>query len=702
MALIFRQLGILLWKCWIFRRRHYISTIFELFFPLLLVSVAIYLHSKASSDNGPPHNSPDLNSDIYNKPYESVSKTQGPVIFPDPVLRIIPKKDIGVYLTVVYSPNDCPFIDTLMKNLQTTYLKYSNFEAVSDEREVKMKITELYLSDVPQHTPVGFVFNATGVNECELLKKQFVYKILMSERIESFQTDSMFPYKENPGPFNQPSPYITTSFAALQTVLNQAYLSEVGDKTRIPPDFSEIGFYRFPYPKYVVQERPLKFSTLDLIAVVIVYGYLIMGPIIVKRITDEKVAKGKEMLRMMGMSDWVFWFSHFLNYFIIIIIHGVIFTILFYAKFKGGALISFTNYFLFFFTFALWGVSIILFCMVISTVFNRPVIAVIVTIILWIVSFSLPNAFLNPTFHNLSSGKLSVFRILSTFLPNMGLSWALSLMGQQELYGDGAQWTNLFQEVSIYGSLTVGLVLSLMIVSCFLYIVLIWYLDAVWPWQYGVPKPFWFCFLPSYWSDNEANKTILVNDNDEPIFYKPDNFEPESTSSVKSIRCINLRKEFGYDRKVAVNCVNLNICHGQITVLLGHNGAGKTTTMNMITGIFPCTKGYVFVDGYNVASQTKKARRSIGLCPQENVLYDELTVEQHLKLYAALKGHPFSDLNREVEKTLKLLQLSDKQTTLASSLSGGMKRKLSLGIAMIANTKILILDEPTSGMDPEG
>ncbi|CAG2116416.1 unnamed protein product, partial [Medioppia subpectinata] len=147
--------------------------------------------------------------------------------------------------------------------------------------------------------------------------------------------------------------------------------------------------------------------------------------------------------------------------------------------------------------------------------------------------------------------------------------------------------------------------------------------------------------------------------------------------------------------------MSLNIYGGQITVLLGHNGAGKTTTMNMITGIFPPTSGTAYIGGYDIRQQTRRARKSLGLCPQENILYSELDVSQHLKLYAVLKGYPWADVNNEVQKITVLVDLTDKANTMSTDLSGGMKRKLSLGIALIGNTEILILDEPTSGMDPE-
>ena len=117
--------------------------------------------------------------------------------------------------------------------------------------------------------------------------------------------------------------------------------------------------------------------------------------------------------------------------------------------------------------------------------------------------------------------------------------------------------------------------------------------------------------------------------------------------------------------------------------------------------MFGATSGQIYVNGFNVFTQTAEARRSIGLCPQENIIFNELTVSQHLHLFAALKDYPADKIDQEVRSIIKLLKLTDKRNVLATQLSGGMKRKLSLGIALVGDTETLILDEPTSGMDPD-
>ncbi|KAK3590754.1 hypothetical protein CHS0354_030992 [Potamilus streckersoni] len=139
---------------------------------------------------------------------------------------------------------------------------------------------------------------------------------------------------------------------------------------------------------------------------------------------------------------------------------------------------------------------------------------------------------------------------------------------------------------------------------------------------------------------------------------------------------------------------------GQITSLLGHNGAGKTTIMSMLTGFISPTSGTAIVNGYDIRTNISKVRENLGMCPQHNILFDSMTVEEHLKFFALLKGSSWGDVNKEVKKMLTVLRLQAKQDAQSHTLSGGQKRKLSVGISLIAGSKVIILDEPTSGMDP--
>lgn len=134
--------------------------------------------------------------------------------------------------------------------------------------------------------------------------------------------------------------------------------------------------------------------------------------------------------------------------------------------------------------------------------------------------------------------------------------------------------------------------------------------------------------------------------------------------------------------------------------MLGHNGAGKTTLIDIISGHNQKTNGLVKIDGHDIDTHPAEARRRVGFCPQFDVLFERLTVEEHLFFYGIVKGAR-DELKQEIEELLMQSGLDVHRRKLSKALSGGYKRKLSLAIAMIAKSKVLILDEPTSGMDPE-
>ncbi|POS81704.1 hypothetical protein EPUL_006209, partial [Erysiphe pulchra] len=154
----------------------------------------------------------------------------------------------------------------------------------------------------------------------------------------------------------------------------------------------------------------------------------------------------------------------------------------------------------------------------------------------------------------------------------------------------------------------------------------------------------------------------------------------------KKLKICSKQFGLGNKKKNAVSNINLNLYENELTALLGHNGAGKTTLMNMITGLFKPSSGKIFINNFDIQTNPKKARNFLSFCPQHNILYDELTAEEHLYIY-------------EIDQVLKQLLLDSKRNEQTHSFSGGMKRKLNLAIALIGKSKILILDEPTSGMD---
>ena len=159
----------------------------------------------------------------------------------------------------------------------------------------------------------------------------------------------------------------------------------------------------------------------------------------------------------------------------------------------------------------------------------------------------------------------------------------------------------------------------------------------------------------------------------------------------------NLTKRFG--DLVAVNNVNLGIREGEIFGLLGPNGAGKTTTINMLLTLLTPTSGRIIINGMDLSKNREKAKQLMGLMTQETVVEADLTARQNLNLFARLYHIPRSLASRRIDEALREAELVNFADVKAGTFSGGMQRRLGLVRAMLQEPKILLLDEPTTGLD---
>jgi len=158
----------------------------------------------------------------------------------------------------------------------------------------------------------------------------------------------------------------------------------------------------------------------------------------------------------------------------------------------------------------------------------------------------------------------------------------------------------------------------------------------------------------------------------------------------------DVTRDFGDFR--AVENLNLKIKKGEVFGFLGPNGAGKTTTINMMVGLLRPTSGQIFIGGESVE---KVEKGTIGICPQELVLWDFLTCKESLMLMGDMYQVPKEELKFRVQKLLDDLFLQDKANTVVTQLSGGMKRRLNLAMAVVHQPDIVVLDEPSEGLDPQ-
>jgi ABC-2 type transport system ATP-binding protein len=165
------------------------------------------------------------------------------------------------------------------------------------------------------------------------------------------------------------------------------------------------------------------------------------------------------------------------------------------------------------------------------------------------------------------------------------------------------------------------------------------------------------------------------------------------------LACRGLRKRF--DERVAVDGVGFTISAGETYGLLGPNGAGKTTTISMVCGLLARDEGEVFVEGRPVDPRTADARASIGYVPQEIAIYPDLTARENLRFFGRLYALGGNDLETRVAEILEIVGLTDRASEKTAKYSGGMQRRLNIGLGLLNRPRLLVLDEPTVGVDPQ-
>ena len=172
-----------------------------------------------------------------------------------------------------------------------------------------------------------------------------------------------------------------------------------------------------------------------------------------------------------------------------------------------------------------------------------------------------------------------------------------------------------------------------------------------------------------------------------------------STDRPIVLACHGLRRSFG-DR-VAVDGVGFSIADGETYGLLGPNGAGKTTTISMICGLLERDGGEVAVAGLPMTTTSVEAKAAIGYVPQDIAIYPDLTARENLRFFAKLYGLRGVDLDARIAEILEIVELSDRADERTDRFSGGMKRRLNIGLGLLNRPRLLVLDEPTVGVDPQ-
>ncbi|KAH9373322.1 hypothetical protein HPB48_018375 [Haemaphysalis longicornis] len=531
---------------------------------------------------------------------------------------------------------------------------------------------------------------------------------------------------------------------------------------------------RFPFPTYIEQRDTKNYA---LVLTRFCIGMLIPFSVLVARVTDERATGGKEMLRLVGVNDWVYWASHYLSS---LFVHlGIVALMLLIMCVKrndeGRAFIQFSDPLLLFWILMCFHSSCVLHGLTLSMFFARPHSAVAGAMLYWTFSCVMPFLMFEQAG---GQGYYYIKRkdkLMTSIFPAMSLHWSFRVLERFEKFVDhGANWVNFNDRAETPDNVTLAEIVMIgLLFDCFLGRRHLVHGQRVsprarHPQAFPVPfsvkpsEPPHFCFgmaafisvlsgelgaaqahpavgrsaQVSYWIPS-----ISFAEQPQMTLEEMLNFEEEPADLMTTIEIVRACKD--YDGVTAVEDVSLRIFENQITVLLGHNGAGKTTLLNLITGEAATSSahglgkqslvdsdprhiirfnirvwepqaptaavvdaksssGRVLVGGYDTRTSTRDARDSIGYCAQDNIFFDDMTVEEHLMFFAIVKGVPLKKARLEVVTLLHETSLYEHRSVMVMDLSLGLQRRLCAALAIVATPKVVILDEPTTNMDPDG
>ncbi|CAH6793032.1 Abca16 [Phodopus roborovskii] len=641
--LIVNQLTVLLWKNFTLKKRQMISSVTEILAALLFVIMLLIFRA-----------------------FTDISVV-GPYHFTPQPIATMPSfiKDAKEW-ELVYVPSDIDVVTEIIENVKKNLNTSIKVRGFPSEAEFEKYILFDYTS---QKVLAAIVFDCGFKNKNDPLPLQVKYHlrfvgvqrtISWPEKI-GWKITFLFPNRpslqpRNPNVLDGGSPgYIREGFLAVQHALDVSIMlyheSSAGQKL-----FDEINvlIQRFPYPAHP-QDKLLWISSPFIpLMFILTFSSIVLS--IMRSIVFEKEKRLKEYQLIIGLRNWIIWAGYFFTFFplyaiIILLICALLFIQVTHLAASAGNLLFFASFF--------------------------------------------PYNFISEHYEMLDLTS----KVTACLSANVALALGINILIKLEIQEIGVKWHNLWTPANLEDNLIFGYMFGMLLFDAFLYSLVTWYVETVFPGQCGVPQPWYFFLMRSYWFGKPKIRKIAEETKCLPTIHNC--FEVEPTNLVAGIQIKRLHKEFR--NNPAINNLSLNVYEGQITVLLGHNGAGKSTILSILTGMYQSpfrAKGEAYINGYNISDNMTEIRKDLGFCPQHDLLFDDLTLSEHIFFYCTIKGI-YQNINyMEIDHMLSIFNLKDNFHTLSGSMSGGVRRKLSIIIALTGCSKVVILDEPSSGMDP--
>uniref|UniRef100_A0A8B9CUN1 ATP binding cassette subfamily A member 13 n=1 Tax=Anser brachyrhynchus TaxID=132585 RepID=A0A8B9CUN1_9AVES len=417
----------------------------------------------------------------------------------------------------------------------------------------------------------------------------------------------------------------------------------------------------------------------------------------VRKLVYEREIHLEEYMKTMGVHPAIHFFAWFLENLIVLTISSCALAIIL----KASGIFAYSNGFLIFLFLLDFGVTVIMLSYFLGAFFSCANTAALCASLVYMISF-LPYIVLLVLQNQLSFIKQIIMCLLSTTAFGQGVFFITFFEGQEI----GIQWNNVYQPMAQGGYMTFGLTCWMMLFDSILYSIGGWYFSNIFSGKFGLRNYWYFPFTVSYWKNlcgAERMRKHCLNSN---MFFFNENFQEKgwkgacTEGATIGVVLLSLTKEHVDGQKAAVKDLSLTFHRGQITALLGPNGAGKTTVISLLTGLYPPSSGTIIINGKDIRTDLATIRTELGVCPQYDVLFNILTVREHLLLYGSVKAPGWTNKQLNQQVTLEDVDLLEHQYKPVGALSGGMKRRLSIAISFIGNSKTVILDEPTSGVDP--
>ncbi|KFW82738.1 ATP-binding cassette sub-family A member 2, partial [Manacus vitellinus] len=577
------------------------------------------------------------------------------------------------------------------------------FKGFPDEESiVNYTLNQAYQDNVTVFASVIFQTNRDGS-----LPPHIMYKIRQNSSFTE-KTNEIRRAYWRPGPNTGGRFYFLYGFVWIQDMMERALIN-----TFVGHDVVEPGNYvqMFPYPCYTRDDFLFVIEHMMPLCMVISWVYSVA--MMIQHIVTEKEHRLKEVMKMMGLNNAVHWVAWFITGFVQLSISVTALT----AILKYGKVLMHSDVLIIWLFLAIYAVATIMFCFLVSVLYSKAKLASACGGIIYFLSY-VPYMYVAIR-EEVAHDKITAFeKCIASLMSTTAFGLGSKYFALYEVAGVGIQW-HTFSQSPVEGD-DFNLLLSMMmlVVDAVVYGVLTWYIEAVHPGMFGLPRPWYFPFQKSYWLGNGRVETwewtwpwshttrLSIMEEDQACAMESRRLEEtrgieEEPTHLPLVVCIDkLTKVYKTDKKLALNKLSLNLYENQVVSFLGHNGAGKTTTMSILTGLFPPTSGSATIYGHDIRTEMDKIRKNLGMCPQHNVLFDRLTVEEHLWFYSQLKSMAEEEIRKEMDKMIEDLELSNKRHCQVQTLSGGMKRKLSVAIAFVGGSRAVILDEPTAGVDP--